>query len=139
MKYLKNNELIFHSLLILGAIYLLLTTGSNLYSQEYAISGLSLLTIVILSSFSLFRSLKGSNRSIKFTIVKSIKLLIIMILFFVYVVAFDSVGFFVSTSIFIPFVMLFLGNRNPKQILGALAGVNLSVYLILVKLLGLQL
>ena len=53
-----------------------------------------------------------------------------------YIVLFNTIGFFVSTTIFIPLFMVFYGARKIVPIVATTVGINLFVWVLFVRLLN---
>lgn len=125
-------------IIIGGVVFLLLRAISTFPLEVGLIPVISLAGMAVVSLILLFKPSPSSTKKGPY-FKKPITVILIVLSSFVYIIMFEKIGFFISTNIFLLFAMVILGNRDPKQIIGILAGINLIVYLFFIKLLGLQL
>ena len=64
--------------------------------------------------------------------------LICFVLIVVYVVMIDKIGFFVSSAVCLPALMLFMGQKKPIPMIATTAGALLFIYVLFVTQLGLR-
>ena len=124
--------------LIIGAIIFLLETrkiadpGSKMF--PYGICALTIIigiTLIVKSVFKL-----GHQEEFDFS--NTGRAMLYALILLTYVLAINYIGFYIATPIYLVVGMLFLGQKQPKTLIGVALGTTLVIYLFFDLLLGMK-
>ncbi len=150
---MENQKIRIHQDVYISAVLLVFSAyvfylTSKMKEQAARFPRIALTVFVILIIWVL---LDGIRKSVRMTSGKDIsdqRLLIwaqnrmpyaLFLITVLYAVLMKYIGFFVSTALFMPAVMLFFRNRNIKMIIGVTGGTLIFVYILFVQMLHAQL
>lgn len=140
-----NIDIYLGALLILFSAYLYFESG-KIKAESAKFPQIVILILLALSVIVLVHGIRKTMKpelTLKSDMLLNLDVIqtpvMVFVLIAAYIAALNLAGFFISTAVFVPVMMVYYGNKNIKAIIITDIALNLFVYLLFVKTLNVML